>query len=157
MTIFAFKLRLAPAIERRAMFTLTARLRGVLRRHNVQNPTTPVKFVLKLSFELKPALIQNGLVESSFLLHTTPRLFHATFCRPRHVGNLQIFQYDRAVVFGYPVCGFMQKIMPNPTNFLVDLLKITPLFFLFLRTSWMLWLVYLRIFYIQKLAQSLSH
>lgn len=54
--------------------TMTACLTGILRWNKQQSSAKPCQLVGKLPPELKPALIQYGLVQSRFYTHIFPRM-----------------------------------------------------------------------------------
>lgn len=78
---------------------MAACLTGILRWNKQQSSAKPCQLVGKLPPELKPALIQYGLVQSRFYMHIFPRMVKRTGGRTRHILHFQVFNHDKSVVF----------------------------------------------------------
>jgi len=88
-----------------------AGLRGVLRRHKVQNAARPGELVRQHAPEGVPPLVQDGLVQARFLSYSAPRGLDGSFGRCTHVPHPQILhRYDR-VVFADLGGGLVQVVV----------------------------------------------
>ena len=97
-----------------------AGLAGVLRRDGDHLPAAPSLLVLKLTPELKPALIEDGLVKPSFGPNIPARSLHVSLCRCTHVLHPQVFQHNNRVVFADRGAGLVQVVIPCVGNLDVD-------------------------------------
>ena len=95
-----------------------------MRRHCNQHATGPRHFIVKLSPELTPPLIQDGTVQSGLLAHHLAGLYAIAFRRPGHLSHLQILNADERVVLADRRCGFMQVVFSGVRDFGVDVLDV---------------------------------
>jgi hypothetical protein len=89
-----------------------AGLRGVLRRHKVQNASRPGQLVRQHAPEGVPPLVQDGLVKARFLSYSAPWGFDGSFGRCTHVPHPQVLhRYDRVWFLLISVKGCVQVVV----------------------------------------------
>jgi hypothetical protein len=93
----AFDVRLSLSVVFGNMAAAWARVAGVDRRNRDDTASGPTHLILQLSPVFGPGLIQNCLIEASFLLDVAARLGERASRRARHVGHLQVFDRDQTV------------------------------------------------------------
>jgi hypothetical protein len=75
-----------------------------------QHPSPPEELVIKLTPELKPSLVQDGLVQPGLCFDTPARLFDSSLCRCTHVPDLQSFYIYLSLVFAYVGTQFVKEV-----------------------------------------------
>ncbi len=106
----AGKFSLSSAIVCRDMAAVRAGSACFLWRDGNESSAVPVEFVLELTTELEPSLVENGLVESGFGPNVGSRCLPCPGGRCRQVAYLQILDADHRVVFADGGRGLVQVV-----------------------------------------------
>ena len=75
--------------------------RSVHRRNRDQHATRPEHLVFKLTSVFRPTFVQDGFVETRFLLDVPARLIERAARRARQVATLQVFSDDQTLLLSY--------------------------------------------------------
>src|ERR1700688_482679 len=97
-------------ICRRDVVAARAGLTGVLRRHRHQQTAVPADFVVQLSPELEPPLVENGFIQSRLSSYFLTRLLNRASGRLRQVPNLQILNTHQRVCLTDGRRSFVQVV-----------------------------------------------
>src|SRR6266702_1959366 len=86
--------RLRESVRSADTVTFRTLLAGVLRRHCNESPTGPLELVFQLAPELKPALVEDGLVQSGLGPNAVARILSRSRSGPGHIPYPQILNAD---------------------------------------------------------------
>ena len=103
--------RLRPTVAWRYKVALRAGLRGMVRRDHLQDAPSPGQLVGQLPAELVPPLVQDSLVQPSFLSHMPAGIIQGAFSRSAHIPYPQVLHDNDRVVFADLSGDLMQVVL----------------------------------------------
>ena len=102
--------RLRESVRSTDTATYRTLLAGVLRRHCNESATGPLELVLQLAAELKPALVEDGLVQTGLGPNAVARILSSSRSRPGHILYPQVLNAYHRVVLADGARGLVQVV-----------------------------------------------